>query len=445
MLRSFPSSPIEAKLVREVERIPSSYGSVLPASPRDDSFAPSSLVQLHNSLMSLSEKECENSSIDQPILSGQEELTELLHQAIVEGSSRLITTLLQERPDVDLNSNYKDYKNNGCTLMHKAAKYQRVQLMNLLFEKGASVESKDDLDATPLFYAAAAGCLQSCAFLLSKSSEMNIRDRTDASPLSVALRYGHMEVARMMILSNADVHYKVGKGDTVLHLACEEGNADKVAFLLKNGANPLRVNASNENCLCVGLAHPNVVRLLCKHATDQNQLVKLLRSTDQAGNAIVHRCALNGHYEALMYIIQSLPLPKNRDVLFEIMVDQDKTKNNDTALHMAASKGHLEVIKLIIDTCREFALEIYRFENRNGDTPLHVAIRHRKGECVELLRAYDKKGKVAKHKNLEKMTPKALAESLDALDVWNYSSGEVVNPDSPGMMARFFRKKSLGK
>jgi ankyrin repeat protein len=415
-------------------RIPSSKS---PDYSLNSDFTPSSLVMLHNSLMMSVENESHGDDVYLGDRRGSEELTEMIHNAVVEGKLKLISSILLER-DIDLNSQFRDSRNNGCTLMHKAAKYQRIQIMSFLYERGASIESLDDLDATPLFYSAAAGALQSCAFLLSKDAQMNIRDRTDSSPLSVALRYNNIEIARMMILSNADVHYKVGQGESVLHLACEEGNIEKVHFLLKNRSNVLRTNSSNENCLFVALPHPPVVQMLCTHANENNQLIKMLRATDQNGNAIVHRCAQRGYYESLERIIQILGLPKCRNEIFEIMADQEKTKNNDTALHMAAAYGHVDVVKYILDISQAIQLELQRFENRNGDTPLHVAIRNRKGECVQVLKDADKKGRVAKHKNYEKLTPKALAESMNALDIWNYASPDY--PISPSMLNRLFKR-----
>jgi ankyrin repeat protein len=243
----------------------------------------------------------------------------------------------------------------------------------------------------------------------------------------------------MMILANADVNYKVGKGDPVLHLACEEGKLDKVVFLIKNGATLLRTNASNENCLFVALPHPIIVNILCRQASENNQLIKMVRSTDANGNTAIHRCAQGGHFESLERIIQSLNATKTKDDIAEILADQDKTKNNDTCLHMAAANGHVEVVRYILDVCKSVQLDLQRFENRHGDTPLHSAVRAKRGECVLLLKNSDKKGKVQKHKNYEKLTPKALAEHLNVGDIWNFTVEEA--PVSPSMLDRLFRRK----
>jgi hypothetical protein len=154
-------------------------------------------------------------------------VTEKLHATCIRGKLPEMIQLLEqyekdnEGVHLDFNTDFLDNTSNACTLMHRAAKYQRVDIMNYLYDRGASVEVKDVLDATPLFYAVSTGSVRASSFLLSKHAAVNIRDKFECSPAWAALRNNHLEVVRLLLLFNADVHYKVRQGQTLLHLACE--------------------------------------------------------------------------------------------------------------------------------------------------------------------------------------------------------------------------------
>jgi hypothetical protein len=154
-------------------------------------------------------------------------ITEKLHMACIRGKLNDMIEILNEYQEdnpsmhIDFNAQFLDKTCNGCALLHRAAKYQRIDIMNYLWERGASVDVQDVLHATPLFYAVSSGSVRASSFLLSKRASVNVRDKFECSPAWAALKNGHLEIVRLLLLFNADIHYKVRQGQTLLHLACE--------------------------------------------------------------------------------------------------------------------------------------------------------------------------------------------------------------------------------
>jgi ankyrin repeat protein len=183
---------------------------------------------------------------------------------------------------------------------------------------------------------------------LAKNAQINIRDRFDNTPLSIALRNNHYDIAKLMLFFKADIHFKVSsKGQTLLHSACEEGSETKVRFLLENGATAFRTNRDDETPLFKALVFPHIVKILCHHVDPAN-LIKLIRSINSRGETVVHTAVKNDHIDALLAIIESIPLPQYSRQLRDILNDNEKTHQNNTPLHLAVMGNHLAIMKLLV-------------------------------------------------------------------------------------------------
>lgn len=89
-------------------------------------------------------------------------VVDLLHYACAVGNETLLRELLErersQNRNLDINTKYLDKESNNCTLLHKATRYQQLAIMSTLIEYGASMEMRDNLEATPIFYSAAGNC-----------------------------------------------------------------------------------------------------------------------------------------------------------------------------------------------------------------------------------------------------------------------------------------------
>ncbi|WOG96477.1 hypothetical protein DCAR_0415812 [Daucus carota subsp. sativus] len=105
---------------------------------------------------------------------------------------------------------------NGDTALHLACVYGHLTCVQILIERGASLEAKDEDGEIPLHGASAAGYADIVQLLLNKGSEMNI-------------------VKRM--LDSVDE-----EGDTPLHHAAKAEHVNVILLLLANGASPTTTN-----------------------------------------------------------------------------------------------------------------------------------------------------------------------------------------------------------
>jgi ankyrin repeat protein len=183
---------------------------------------------------------------------------------------------------------------------------------------------------------------------------VNIRDRFDNTPLSIALRSNHYDIAKLMFFFKSDVHFKVtSKGQTLLHLACEEGSDTKVDFLLENGATVFRTNREDETPLFKALGHVNIVKLILHSvASEPLNLIKLIRMINARGETVIHHAVVNNHMTSLLAILESIPTPTYTRQLKEILNDNEKTVHQNTPLHMAVLKNNLPIMKLLV-MCEE--------------------------------------------------------------------------------------------
>jgi ankyrin repeat protein len=59
-----------------------------------------------------------------------------------------------------------------------------------------------------------------------------------------------------------------------------------------------------------------------------------------------------------------------------------KNKNGDTAFHLAAEKGHTEIIKALL-RIKDIQTDM---RNNAGDTPFQLALNMKRIDCLNLLR-----------------------------------------------------------
>jgi ankyrin repeat protein len=238
-----------------------------------------------------------------------------------------------------------------CTLMHRAARTGRLKIVKYLYEHKASIEAKDYVNATPLFYAAAGGSLKTSGFLLSKGAHVNIKDHVESSPLMIALRNQNwVELVACFLLFNADINFKVAKGNTPLMLAAREGDFYKVRYLVENGASLVRTNRLQENVLFHAIKFPTIVQYILEQAKLQGSKVvhSLISLQDEIQHNLLHRCIEHGYLASLFHILSSC---QSEHDLVTLLNAKDLLKGN-TPLHYSVKFCRLEVCKLLT-LCKE--------------------------------------------------------------------------------------------
>jgi ankyrin repeat protein len=207
------------------------------------------------------------------------------------------------------------------TPLHVALRRRHADIAQLLLERGADGNAKDNNKRTPLHLSSDGGYAEVARILLEQHVDKNARDNQGRSPLAYASLLGHVEVARVLLEHGADVMTQD-----------------------KNKSTPLHV------------AHGEVVaRLLLKHEADANVLNIL-------GRTPLHNVSLLGRVGAVR-------------VLLEYGVDANASDSDHaTPLHLVSSNAYIEheertgVVRLLLQHGADIQARDFK-----GRTPFMMA------------------------------------------------------------------------
>ena len=83
--------------------------------------------------------------------------------------------------------------------LHDAALSGHSEIVQLLLDKGAGIEAKDDeSSSTALYHAASWGRREVAALLIEKGANVNARNKAGHTPLHAALANEHKEIAALL-------------------------------------------------------------------------------------------------------------------------------------------------------------------------------------------------------------------------------------------------------
>jgi len=121
------------------------------------------------------------------------------------------------------------------TALHWAAKNGKIEIVEALLAKGASIKATDRTGRTPLALAAEGGSVESLRRLLKEGSDINARDQLNGTPIQWAAALGSPEAVQFLLDSGADPNIADGNGMTPLIWAANLGNPRNVEVLLASG------------------------------------------------------------------------------------------------------------------------------------------------------------------------------------------------------------------
>lgn len=119
-----------------------------------------------------------------------------------------------------------------------AARGDVERLAERLDEDPDLIADRNDLDKTPLHYAATYGKPESIELLLMRGADPNAADRTGMTPLHCAATLNRVREAELLLGAGGRIDARDAFGDTPLHTAAMHGQMGFVEFLLARGADP---------------------------------------------------------------------------------------------------------------------------------------------------------------------------------------------------------------
>jgi ankyrin repeat protein len=147
-----------------------------------------------------------------------------------------------------------------------AASRGHARLAELLLEKGAMVDSRNELQATPLHRAVNGNHVAVIEVLLDNSADIEARDNQGGTTLHVAAGMGNLDSVKVLLEYGAEVDAPgpLPQLATPLHLAAYKGNEQIVKVLLEGGANKNTLTLQGDSAIDIARQRSNtgIVRAL---------------------------------------------------------------------------------------------------------------------------------------------------------------------------------------
>ena len=230
-------------------------------------------------------------------------------------------------PQVDVTGNNR---RNGNTALHVAVGKQHANVVQLLIDAGAHIESRNNVGRTPLHIASSAGALNMVKLLVGVGANVCVADEDGMTCLAIASVEGYIRTVRYLVsLPDVDVAKTDLYGNTALHLAAREDHADVVQLLIDAGADIESSMGYTPLCAASSEGALDAVKLLVRAGAN-------VCVADEEGNTCLMLASREGHIDTVRYLV-SLP-----------QMNSHKTNNEgNTALDMATSEHHVEVVQVL--------------------------------------------------------------------------------------------------
>ncbi|XP_062506459.1 uncharacterized protein LOC134183025 isoform X2 [Corticium candelabrum] len=189
-------------------------------------------------------------------------------------------------------------------------------------------------------------------------------------------------------------------GQTLLHVACQQGNISKVKELLDGGANwSICDTKKHQPCLFHAYIHDHkeVLEVLLDHGCDpdieeQRHGTRLLHQCAQKGDTITAECLLkhNAQIDALDYHDKTslrVACESSKFSMVELLLDGganvNQFGNGQTCLHIAGARGDQELVELLL----RHGANVLSKDQSEQRTPYDLAVSNKHDQVAEMLRA----------------------------------------------------------
>lgn len=274
----------------------------------------------------------------------------------------------------------------GETALYFAVKDNHPNIVKLLLDANANIDLKHKKDFTPLYIAALKNSIEIVQLLIAKGA-MNTPAASGNCALHAAAQNGNTQMIELLIRSKvvADINVRNKIGETALCIAAEFGQTDALSVLLEFGADPELASYDDEPPL------PQLVTPL----DSQLQIQK------DCSMAPLRTAASKGHLEIVKLLI------KNKAFI------NARSNKGITALWAASEQGHSEIVEFLlkqediqpfyplgqthlwiaacfghlktVETILSFDPTLIDYVDDNGNSPLYIAAANGHLAVVELL------------------------------------------------------------
>uniref|UniRef100_UPI00398E38E0 protein phosphatase 1 regulatory subunit 12A-like isoform X3 n=1 Tax=Pristiophorus japonicus TaxID=55135 RepID=UPI00398E38E0 len=193
--------------------------------------------------------------------------------------------------------------------------------------------------------------------LLDRGADINYANVDGLTALHQACIDENLEMVKFLVEHSANTNQPDNEGWTPLHAVASCGYINIAEYLINNGASVAAVNSEGE---------------IPSDIAEESAMKDLLQDEINRQGIDVEAARKEEEHRMLQDARQWLNSGKIEDVR--------NTKSGGTALHVAAAKGYLEVLKLLIQAGYDVNIK-----DNDGWTPLHAAAHWYKEEACRIL------------------------------------------------------------
>ncbi len=252
-----------------------------------------------------------------------------------------------------------------CTPLHHAARFGAKEVVIWLVENGADVNATCYNQFTPLYFAATFGQAEIVKYLVAKGAKTEAPSN-GGTPLQAAAQQKNPAVTKALLDAGASYDLKaaislsdeeqvkallqkdpaLARTGDLLHSACLVGHAGIVSLLLEHGADPNdRRRYWGDPPLLRALQHGPVVKLLLDKGADPN--VRLNIKGVPSDSTLLHEAASRGHLESARLLIDHGA--EIEAVYPERIIGNLVLQRAFTPLHSAAAGGQPKLVELLLE------------------------------------------------------------------------------------------------
>ncbi|XP_048247528.1 uncharacterized protein LOC124148073 [Haliotis rufescens] len=261
----------------------------------------------------------------------------LLHLACAGGNMTIVKHLLSD-------SNINQRGMNGWTPIMVAAVFGHKSVFDFLESEGADLSLFDTTGDSLLHLASVGGNMTIVQHLLSDSN-INQRGMKWRTPIMVAAVFGRNSVFDFLESEGADLSLVDTVGNSLLHLACQEGNMTVVQHLLSDAnINQRGMNGWTPIMGAAAKGHKNVFDFLESKGAD-------LLLADTTGNSLLHLACLGGNMTIVQHLLSKSNInQRGMNGMTPIMganLSLADTSGN-SLLHLACLGGNMTIVQHLL-------------------------------------------------------------------------------------------------
>lgn len=282
----------------------------------------------------------------------------------------------------------------GCTaLMLCASKGCKLTMEYIIKKNPNCINMRDIHGRTALYYALYNYQSETAQILLNKGAFSNIKDNTDITPLMVASANGVSEIVESMLRDVCYINDQDNQGITALHYAFYNNKLGIVHMLLKFGASYEISSIEGDTALMIASRRGDVQALEMMISSG----IRNINKQHQNGYAALHYALDCGRLDIAQTLLD------NGACFYPIENEQFP------AFIIAASKGYNNIVTWML----EHGVDI-DMSTQNGETALYSAIYYQHFATAQILLDA---GASITHQTNDKVTPLILAVRMRYTDV----------------------------